>query len=338
MRDPLGQWLEQSSGQGPGQYPGRCSDKEPGKLMAWLDRELSDAEAAAVERHVRACTECASRAEAYRQTSMAFEAYCEACCEAALAAPALKLSAPLEQSRPASLPEGARGELAGAAISRSIARGRAGRRGFPRWALGWAGAGAAAVAVLLVVWPRGRLDRPASPGAASVAISTVAGSNPTAGRAASGAAAAAELHVAPKARTNPHGIEVRGIAAPNLAAMNAVGSVLGDGRELGAPSLPAPGVAAHSTSTRKRQTGAAILAAANAGSAAVAGLHVAIAPASSAGNSANVASWTPAEPAIQIAIPAAAMFPPGAVPEGLTFIADVTIAADGSAERLRLRP
>jgi len=46
----------------------------------------------------------------------------------------------------------------------------------------------------------------------------------------------------------------------------------------------------------------------------------------------------PEEPAIQIAIPADEMFPPGAIPEGMHFVADLTIAADGSAERLRLSP
>ena len=46
----------------------------------------------------------------------------------------------------------------------------------------------------------------------------------------------------------------------------------------------------------------------------------------------------PDEPMIQIAIPADEMFPPGAVPEGMHFVADLSIAADGSAERLRLRP
>ena len=46
----------------------------------------------------------------------------------------------------------------------------------------------------------------------------------------------------------------------------------------------------------------------------------------------------PDEPVIQIAIPADEMFPPGAVPEGMHFVADVTISPDGSAERLRLRP
>jgi anti-sigma factor RsiW len=50
------------------------------------------------------------------------------------------------------------------------------------------------------------------------------------------------------------------------------------------------------------------------------------------------ANYLPDEPMIQIAIPADEMFPPGAVPEGMNFVADVTIAADGSAERLRLRP
>ena len=48
--------------------------------------------------------------------------------------------------------------------------------------------------------------------------------------------------------------------------------------------------------------------------------------------------WTTAEPAIQIAIPAEAMFPPGAVPQGVNFTADVSIGADGSVQRLRLQP
>jgi anti-sigma factor RsiW len=50
------------------------------------------------------------------------------------------------------------------------------------------------------------------------------------------------------------------------------------------------------------------------------------------------AAYPANEPVIQIAIPAEEMFPPGAVPEGMRFVADVAIAADGSAERLRLRP
>lgn len=46
----------------------------------------------------------------------------------------------------------------------------------------------------------------------------------------------------------------------------------------------------------------------------------------------------PTEPAVEIAIPADAIFPPGAVPEGVSFTAEVTIAPDGSAQQIRLRP
>lgn len=46
----------------------------------------------------------------------------------------------------------------------------------------------------------------------------------------------------------------------------------------------------------------------------------------------------PAEPALEIAIPADAILPPGAAPEGVSFDADVTIAPDGSAQQIRLRP
>lgn len=42
-------------------------------------------------------------------------------------------------------------------------------------------------------------------------------------------------------------------------------------------------------------------------------------------------------PAIQITIPADAMFPPGAVPEGMSFVADLSIAADGFARQVRLQ-
>jgi hypothetical protein len=59
------------------------------------------------------------------------------------------------------------------------------------------------------------------------------------------------------------------------------------------------------------------------------------APTKVQGQSAN---WVAEEPAIQIAIPAEAMFPPGAVPEGVNFVADVSIGADGRVEQLRLRP
>jgi anti-sigma factor RsiW len=50
------------------------------------------------------------------------------------------------------------------------------------------------------------------------------------------------------------------------------------------------------------------------------------------------ANLPPTEPAIQIAIPGESLFPPGAVPEGVVFTADLSIAADGSARQIRLRP
>ena len=49
-------------------------------------------------------------------------------------------------------------------------------------------------------------------------------------------------------------------------------------------------------------------------------------------------NWMAAEPAIQIAIPGDAMFPPGALPEGVSFVAKLSVVADGSAERIRLQP
>jgi hypothetical protein len=48
-------------------------------------------------------------------------------------------------------------------------------------------------------------------------------------------------------------------------------------------------------------------------------------------------NWVSAKPPIRIAIPVEAMFPPGAVPEGITFIADLSIAPDGSVQGLRLQ-
>lgn len=49
-------------------------------------------------------------------------------------------------------------------------------------------------------------------------------------------------------------------------------------------------------------------------------------------------NWPSPEPAIQITIPADAVLPPGAAPEGASFIAEVSIAPDGSAQEVFLRP
>ena len=47
--------------------------------------------------------------------------------------------------------------------------------------------------------------------------------------------------------------------------------------------------------------------------------------------------WQPTETAVQIAIPAEEMFPPGVIPEGMNFIAELSIAPDGSVQQVRLR-
>ncbi len=52
----------------------------------------------------------------------------------------------------------------------------------------------------------------------------------------------------------------------------------------------------------------------------------------------SAAIVSPAAPAFEIAIPADAIFPPGAFPPGVSFTADVAIAPDGSAQQLRLQP
>jgi len=45
----------------------------------------------------------------------------------------------------------------------------------------------------------------------------------------------------------------------------------------------------------------------------------------------------PMDAAIEIAIPAEAMFPPGAMPDGVNFIADLRIGPDGFVKQVRLR-
>ena len=61
-------------------------------------------------------------------------------------------------------------------------------------------------------------------------------------------------------------------------------------------------------------------------------------PASAKLQNANRDGDWPTGPAIEIAIPGEALFPPGAVPPGFGFVADVNIATDGSEQRMRLYP
>jgi anti-sigma factor RsiW len=199
------------------------------KLLTWHDGELPDHEAAAVEEHVRRCSECRDRLAAYRKVSGMVNAYCDAA---------------LASRTPGVL---------------------------PRWAP--AVGAAASVALLLVIFVHTRAQRalPAAPAPAAPAVAMAA---------ARAAATATPPAVAPAAQ------------AP-------------------APSIRR--VRSHFAAAARAQ-------------------H---APDAQTNDS---ASWPPSEPAIQIAIPGEAMFPPGALPPGVNFVADVSIAADGSAQRLRLQP
>ncbi len=193
------------------------------KLIARMDRELPEAEAREVERHLATCSECRDRVAAYKTVSSELDAYCDA----ALAASA--------------------------------------RRGMPRWAP-----------------------------AACVAAAVVAG---------------VALFVAlPRTRVSP--------PAFHQPSQTAVAALPAAGPE------EVPSVASRLPKVHPRRAAAtAQLPNGNRGLAQT-----------------QDASFLPNGPAIEIAFPADDMFPPGAVPEGMHFVADVTIGPDGSAERLRLRP
>jgi len=49
-------------------------------------------------------------------------------------------------------------------------------------------------------------------------------------------------------------------------------------------------------------------------------------------------NWLPPEPSVQIAIPAEALLPPGAAPDGIGFIADMRILTDGSMQQVGWQP
>ena len=48
------------------------------RLMAWLDRELDEAETAELERHIVVCSECRGRIESYKQVSATLDSYYDA--------------------------------------------------------------------------------------------------------------------------------------------------------------------------------------------------------------------------------------------------------------------
>jgi hypothetical protein len=177
------------------------------KLIAWLDNEMSDAEASAMDYHLRACRECQEQAEAFRKVSHAFAVYAR--------------TVPATPARPPN-----------------------------PWLLVPSAIAAAVLAVFLL-WP-GRLQN----------------TKPIIQR---------------QAETQPPLPSI----VPDKSAQ-AVATVL-------RPRVP------------KR-------------------VRV------------QAAAWQPAEQTIQIIIPADALFPPGAFPEGVGFVADLRLASDGSPSGLALRP
>jgi anti-sigma factor RsiW len=179
-----------------------------GHLVAWMDGEFAEHEAAEVERHVAACAECRALVASYEEASQGFAAYYDATTQAALAA------------KP--------------------------HRKLPRW-VPVAAAAAAAVIVLLALLPRA-------------------------------------------AKPGPEVPQVATAAAPSITP------------EISSTPLK-PAAKRHVVAHRRPPA----------------------------------ANWAMADPAIQIAIPADSMFPPGAVPEGVNFVANLSLA-DGSVQAIRLQP
>jgi hypothetical protein len=217
-----------------------------GKLIAWMDGELTDAEVLVIQEHLDSCADCQCRLASYRWASGSFAAYCEAATTSIITAQA--------------------------------------RLRVPRWAFA-AAAVAVAVAPLLFV-PRQTTNSPTS-ARESVAAKQSAARSLAPARPAieSGSVDEVQSSTAPSAERGPRKVAVyphRGNREYVLAgpiAMRPLASV-----PIGSEMSP------------------------------------------------------PAEPAIEIAFTSDAIFPEGAVPKGVSFVAEVTLAADGSAEQLRLQP
>ena len=209
------------------------------RLVAWLDGELPEGEAAKIERHLEECTQCRGQLDAYRQASDAFEAYSNAYADAAVSVKPGRTSV-----------RRARAVSAAAAI-------------------------AAMVAAFFLFTARIRhspLRTPAEIG------STTAASQPV-----------------QTAQKEP---------ARQLAAVAPLRATPHVEKSKGAERISHP-VPDRRTEAPRPQENTNLL---------------------------------PGAPAVEIAIPADAIFPPGAVPAGVSFTADVTLASDGSAEQIRLRP
>ena len=210
------------------------------RLIAWLDGELPEGEAAKIERHLGECRQCRGQLDAYWQASDAFEAHSNAYADAAVSA-------------------------------------KPGRRSLrPARTVSVAAAIAAMVAAFFLF--TARIRHSAVVGTAAEIGSSTAASQSV--QTAQQEPARQWAAVAPP-RAAPHGEKSKGAERISHAVPD---------RRAEAP---------------RPQEDPNLL---------------------------------PGAPAVEISIPADAIFPPGAVPAGVSFTADVTMASDGSAEQIRLRP
>lgn len=186
------------------------------RLVAWIDGELSESEAAVVEHHVQGCADCQQRVSAYEAASLGFSAHYTAALDVPKAAPVVSM------------------------------------RRIPRWTP-IAAAAAAAIVIGLLLLPR------------------------------------PQQHIAPAPQVAKAGVPIA--SETPVEPAQEVSQV--------------PAVTKRRPATRRQP------------------IHE---------------DWAIAQPGIQIAIPADSMFPPGAVPEGVAYIANVSFAADGSVQGFRLHP
>lgn len=200
-------------------------------LVAWLDGELPEGDAAKIERHLVECGQCRGRLSAFRQASDAFEEYCKTYADTG--APAKAAKHRRISIRPARTIYGAAAIAAGIAV------------------------------FFLATAPLH------SPRSAPAEI-------------ASAAAASQPVEVAQKGPASQPGAVASPRATPN----------------------PEESGSAQIEGSRSQEDTNAL----------------------------------GGEAAVEIAIPADDIFPPGAVPAGVSFTADVTMGSDGSAEQIRLRP
>ena len=217
-----------------------------GKLVAWLDNELAEAEAADLKRHVEGCAECRSCVSAYKEINGAIADFCDEYCEAEMAS--------------------------------------AGRTRVAWWAPVLAAA--AAIAVFFLLISHGWLQRRFAGAAVTANASRVLGRQ----------ALAQSNEIRPEKLTTvemPSGLREKRVPPSHEVAIG------------GASRRTAP--------ASQRASGSRDV------------------------DRAQNMNWAP-EPAVQIAIPAEAMFAPGAVPQGVSFSAELRLAADGSARELRLQP